>query len=165
MKFLCASCDEGMKLEGARGPHEGSLEATFRCPQCGYAIVLLTNPWETQLVQTLGVKIGGRVTPASPYEQLRSSLAQPSEEAAGGMGGENATPSCPFAAMLGQPEVNEVNTEDGPAWTAEARVRVERIPSFIRPMVQKAIERYAAEQGHRTITDAVMDEARSRLGM
>ncbi|MGH8059333.1 MAG: PCP reductase family protein [Candidatus Entotheonellia bacterium] len=163
MKFLCASCDEGMKLEGARGPHEGSLEATFRCPQCGYAVVLLTNPWETQLVQTLGVKIGGRATPASPYEQLRSSLAQSAEEAAGETGGQNAAPACPFAAMLGQPEATQA--EDGPAWTPEARVRVERIPSFIRPMVQKAIERYAAEQGHQTITDAVMDEARSRLGM
>jgi hypothetical protein len=50
-------------------------------------------------------------------------------------------------------------------WTEEAKVRVERIPSFIRPMVQKAIERYATEQGYPVITDAVMDEARSRLGM
>jgi len=125
--------------------------------------VLLTNPWETQLVQTLGVKIGGRATPASPYEQLRGSLAQPVEETAEAMGGESAAPGCPFAAMLGQPEATQ--TEDAPAWTPEARIRVERIPSFIRPMVQKAIERYAAEQGHLTITDAVMDEARTRLGM
>jgi hypothetical protein len=50
-------------------------------------------------------------------------------------------------------------------WTAEARSRIERIPSFIRPMAQKAIERYAEAQGHRTITEAVMDEARGALGM
>jgi hypothetical protein len=50
-------------------------------------------------------------------------------------------------------------------WTEDAKVRVERIPNFIRPMVQKAIERYATEQGYPVITDAVMDEARSKLGM
>ncbi len=70
MKFLCLSCDEGMKLEAAKGPDEGSLEATFVCPRCRYQVVMLTNPWETQLVQTLGVKIGGRAAPASPYEQV-----------------------------------------------------------------------------------------------
>jgi hypothetical protein len=32
-------------------------------------------------------------------------------------------------------------------------------------MVQRAIERYAMEQGHLSISDAIMDEARSRLGM
>ena len=32
-------------------------------------------------------------------------------------------------------------------------------------MVQRAIERYAMEQGYHLITDAIMDEARSRLGM
>jgi hypothetical protein len=32
-------------------------------------------------------------------------------------------------------------------------------------MVQRAIERYALEQGHPVITDNLMDEARSKLGM
>ncbi|OGL00484.1 MAG: protochlorophyllide oxidoreductase, partial [Candidatus Rokubacteria bacterium RIFCSPHIGHO2_02_FULL_69_13] len=46
------------------------------------------------------------------------------------------------------------------AWSGEAEARVERIPSFIRPMARKAIERYAEGKGYRTITEAVMDEAR-----
>ena len=51
-------------------------------------------------------------------------------------------------------------------WVDAAQVRLERIPSFIRPMVQRAIERYAIEQGYQLITDVIMDEARSRkLGM
>jgi proto-chlorophyllide reductase subunit len=50
-------------------------------------------------------------------------------------------------------------------WAATAKLRLERIPSFIRPMVQRAIERYALEQGYPLITDVIMDEARSRLGM
>jgi DNA-directed RNA polymerase subunit RPC12/RpoP len=163
MKFLCVRCDEGMKLEGSRGPREGSLEATFGCPRCGYKIVLLTNPWETQLVQSLGVKIGGRVAPMRPYTQVLSGVANPAEAFSGEADTGASTPTCPFADMLVQTESER--SADGVAWTEEARVRIERIPSFIRPMVQKAIERYALEQGHRTITDAVMDEARSRLGM
>ncbi len=164
MKFLCVSCDEGMRLEGARGPHEGSLEATFGCPRCGHKILMLTNPWETQLVSTLGVKIGGSATPASPYERVLSGLALPSEqrplerESAPGSG-----TACPFAGVVGQMEAGGAG--DGIRWSEEAMVRIDRIPSFIRSVVQRAIERYASEQGHRVITDAVMDEARSRLGM
>jgi hypothetical protein len=65
--------------------------------------------------------------------------------------------------MLGQAEPTELGM--GVLWTDTAKGRIERIPSFIRPMVQRAIERYALEQGHQMITDAIMDEARSRLGM
>jgi hypothetical protein len=32
-------------------------------------------------------------------------------------------------------------------------------------MVQRAIERYALEQGHQLISEGLMDEARSKLGM
>jgi DNA-directed RNA polymerase subunit RPC12/RpoP len=163
MKFLCLSCDEGMKLEATRGPREGSLEATFVCPRCRHKIIMLTNPWETQLVQTLGVKVGGRTTPVSPYEQVLGSLMQSEGDA---QGVDNAGPvssGCPFAGMLEQAEQTEA--APGIRWADGAKLRIERIPSFIRPMVQRAIERYAMEQGHRLITDAIMDEARSRLGM
>jgi hypothetical protein len=163
MKFLCLACDEGMKLETASGPRDGSLEATFVCPRCRYRVAMLTNPWETQLVQTLGVKVGGRATPASPYEQVLGSLARPESKAEGSGGHELTSAGCPFAGMLGQAEQTEPLA--GVLWTDAAKVRIERIPSFIRPMVQRAIERYALEQGHHLITDAIMDEARSRLGM
>jgi hypothetical protein len=163
MKFLCLSCDEGMKLEATSGPRQGSLEATFVCPRCRYKIVMLTNPWETQLVQTLGVKVGGRAAPARPYEQVFGSLVRPGSEAQGVDDADPPTSGCPFAGMLGQPEPTEPAA--GVQWTDEAKVRIDRIPSFIRPMVQRAIERYAMEQGHRLITDVIMDEARSRLGM
>jgi hypothetical protein len=163
MKFLCLSCDEGMKLEATRGPQEGSLEATFVCPRCRYKIVMLTNPWETQLVQTLGVKVGGRTTPASPYEQVLGSLVRSEIDAQGVDGSEDVSSGCPFAGTLGQSGQTVAMT--GIQWSDGAQLRIERIPSFIRPMVQRAIERYAMEQGHRLITDAIMDEARARLGM
>ena len=163
MKFLCLSCDEGMKLEAASGPREGSLEATFICPFCGYRVALLTNPWETQLVQTLGVRVGGRATPVSPYEQVFGSLGRSEGEAQGAEGGGPTSSACPFADMLGHAEPTESGA--GIRWSDTAKARIERIPSFIRPMVQRAIERYALEQGHQFITDVIMDEARSRLGM
>jgi hypothetical protein len=164
MKFLCVHCDEGMKLEAARGPDEGSLQATFICPQCRYKIVMLMNPWETQLVKTMGVKIGGGTASVAPYEQTLGSLSR-SWLAGVEENSENEAGSrCPFAGMLGQIE-EATSTRHGPLWTEEAIVRIERIPSFIRPMVQRAIERYAAERGHAIITDPVMDEARSSLGM
>jgi hypothetical protein len=55
--------------------------------------------------------------------------------------------------------------EPGITWSPEAAARVERIPSFIRPMAKKAIERFAEAQGHPVVTEAVMDEARGALGM
>jgi Proto-chlorophyllide reductase 57 kD subunit len=163
MKFLCLSCDEGMKLETASGPHDGSLEATFVCPRCCYRVAMLTNPWETQFVQTLGVKVGGRAAPASPYEQVLGSLVQSESEGQGAGGNEPTNPECPFADIFEQTE--QTASLSSVLWTDAARIRIERIPSFIRPMVQRAIERYALEQGYQLITDGIMDEARSKLGM
>jgi Proto-chlorophyllide reductase 57 kD subunit len=163
MKFLCLTCDEGMKLEGTSGPREGSLEAIFVCPRCRYKIVMLTNPWETQLVQSLGVKVGGRAVPASPYEHVLGNLERPGVDVQGVLDAEGASSGCPFAGMLGPAEQTEAAARM--QWTDTATVRIERIPSFIRPMVQRAIERYALEQGHQLITDAIMDEARAKLGM
>jgi DNA-directed RNA polymerase subunit RPC12/RpoP len=168
MKFLCLDCDEPMRLVRSDGPDEGSLTVTFRCPECGYRVAMLTNPFETQMVRSLGVKVGGQTEPAQPFEHLRASLAEPADigvtdhgesdpapEGAGGSG-------CPFAAMVaGQ-------AADAPAlvqWSPAAEARVNRIPAFIRPMARKAIERYAEGKGYPSITEAVMDEARGALGM
>ena len=163
MKFLCLACDEGMKLETASDPRDGSLEATFVCPSCRHRVAMLTNPWETQLVQTLGVKVGGRTAPASPFGQVLGSLLRSGGEAQESGSDEPTSPGCPFAEVVGQAEATE--SAGGVLWTDPAKGRIERIPSFIRPMVQRAIERYALEQGHQLITDAIMDEARARLGM
>ena len=69
MKFLCLDCDQPMKLHSTEGPEEGSLSVTFRCPECGFRVAMLTNPFETQMVRSLGVKVGGRTVPAEPFEK------------------------------------------------------------------------------------------------
>jgi hypothetical protein len=173
MKFLCMSCDEAMRLQSTAGPDEGSLTVTFGCPACGHRVAMLTNPWETQLVRTLGVKVGGRPAEAAPpLAEVRASLARQRASAfvedpapaAGGVGPAPAAadgPGCPFAAMI--PGAGAAG--DGPPWTPEAEVRAERIPAFIRPMAKQAIERFARERGYGTVTEAVMEEARGVLGM
>ena len=164
MKFLCLDCDQPMKLHGTEGPDEGSLTVTFRCPECGFRVAMLTNPFETQMVRSLGVKVGGRTVPAEPFEHLRSTMAGARPDAFEGGGGTSDTPGsgCPFAAALGE---NATAPPSAVAWTPEAEARLDRIPSFIRPMARRSIERFAEDKGYASITETVMDEARTVFGM
>jgi len=165
MKFLCLDCDQPMKLHGTEGPHEGSLSVTFRCPECGFRVAMLTNPFETQMVKSLGVKIGGRTAPPAPFEHLRASMAGARADVFEGepaAGGETSGPGCPFAGMLAE---GAAAPPPAVAWTPEAQARMERVPDFIRPMARKAIERYAEARGYARVTEQVMDEARGAFGM
>ena len=77
MKFLCIACDQAMRLAGTAGPESDSLTVTFSCPACGHRIAMLTNPWETQMVRTLGVKVGSPPVEApAPFAAVRASLAR-----------------------------------------------------------------------------------------
>jgi len=172
MKFLCLDCDEPMKLHSTEGPDEGSLAVTFRCPECGFRVAMLTNPFETQMVRSLGVKVGvGGATPPAPFEHVRTMMANPRADAfegdvakIGESQAETGTEAggCPFAVMVNE---GAAVTPSSVPWTSEAEARVERIPSFIRPMARRAIERFAAEHGYATIDETVMDEARGAFGM
>lgn len=160
MKFLCVLCDKPMLLDGVEGPHEGSVSAFFRCPECAHQIALLTNPWETQLVKSLGVRVGGRKDPAAPLEQVRTNLAA--------QGGPGDAPACPFSALVAEAEAREEGAPSVSApglWTPEAEARLERAPAFVRPMARRAIETFAEERGYERITDVVVEEARSEIGM
>ncbi len=168
MKFICLDCDQPMKLHSTEGPEEGSLTVTFRCPECGFRVAMLTNPFETQLVRSLGVSIGARPAPPAPFEHLRASMAEARDDAFAGPADAGATtagasgPGCPFAAMLNE------GTAPAPAaltWTPEAEARLARVPDVIRAMARRAVERYAEGKGYATVTEAVMDEARGVFGM
>jgi radical SAM protein with 4Fe4S-binding SPASM domain len=47
-------------------------------------------------------------------------------------------------------------------WTAEALERLERVPGFVRGMLSRRVETYAAEHGHREVTIDVMREVREQ---
>ena len=148
MKFLCIECDRQMLFEERQLPGDGTLAAAFRCPQCGRAVGLLTNPMETQLVASLGVKIGGTTIDPQPLETVRGMVATGRDDAFDDGKGEEGR-------------------EKGlaPAWSPEAQERLARVPNFVRGMVKKIYADYAKERGIVEITPAVMDSARSELGL
>jgi len=147
MKFLCVECDKQMVFEERQLPGDGTLAAAFRCPACGRVVAMLTNPMETQLVSSLGIKIGGRTIDEQPFETIRGMVAGGREgafEEGTGDGGRGT---------------------GGPQWSVDAQERLARVPTFVRGMVKKIYADYAKERGLAEITPAVMDRARSELGL
>ena len=145
MKFLCVECDRQMRFEERQLPGDGTLAAAFKCPACGRVVALLTNPMETQLVASLGVKIGGRTIDEQPLETVRSNVASGREDAF----------------------TDDAKRESGsaPTWSAEAQDRLARVPGFVRGMVKRIYADYAKQRGIAEITPAVMDTARTDLGL
>ena len=141
MKFLCVPCDKPMKLLEAAPPERGSVALTYSCPDCGYEFAMLTNPFETQLVSSLGVTIGSSADAGS---------------------GES---KCPFTGMLEGMAGAAAAEHDGFRWTEEARSRLQVIPEFVRPMAKTGIEKYARDKGYAEVNEKVLDEARQRFGM
>ena len=154
MKFLCLECDDVMDFAERQLPGDGTLTAVFSCNSCGREVAMLTNPMETQLVSSLGVKIGGREVPAQPLEMVRSSLEGGREGAfdiSGDIPRETSEPRAPAGQSVG--------------WSAEANERLEKVPSFVRGMVKRIYVDWAKENGVAEITPAVMDRARTELGL
>ena len=160
MKFLCIACDQPMKITRADPPDGGgSISAVFACPGCGHQIAMLTNAHETQLVQSLGVKIGPGETHAAAVAGAAATAAPTGAESAAARAEAGG---CPFAGMVAG---IEAENSDAISWTAEAEARLDNIPEFVRPMARQGIEHYARSNGHAVIDDAVMEEARGRFGM
>jgi proto-chlorophyllide reductase subunit len=105
MKFLCIPCDSPMKLQTVGPPEGGSLSVVYSCPECGYEMAMLTNPFETQLVQSLGVRIGpetgvgaSRAASASAGAPVPDARRSDDEETRR-IAATSAT-RCPFPAMM-----------------------------------------------------------------
>lgn len=170
MKFLCVACDEPMKLHEAGPPDRGSLAVVYGCPKCGHRIAMLTNPMETEMVRSLGVRIG----PAAAHYAAPGAgtggaegpaaapAGAPAAPATGGTAAERAAAGgCPFSGMVAEMEA----ARDGVTWTPEALSRLENIPDFVRPMARQGIEHYARSQGRAVVDEQVLDEARVQFGM
>ena len=181
MKFLCLPCDQVMAFAERQVPGDGTFAAVFACPGCGREMAMLANPMETQLVSSLGVKVGGRTLPEQPMELTRGGLsggradAFADEEDAGGVAagassptdgagassptdgaGASAGPGGTGAPVAGAPRV---------VWSEDAQERLTRVPSFVRGMVKRIYADWAREHGVATITPEVMDRARTELGL
>lgn len=164
MKFLCLECDEVMGFEERQIPGDGTLAAVFRCGTCGREMAMLTNPMETQLVSSMGVKIGGREVPEQPMELVRSNLAGGRDEAFEEGHEAESGPASGDAAIL--PRAQAAPDRPGRvAWSPEALERLERVPRFVRGMVKRIYTDYAREHGISELTPSLMDRARSDLGL
>jgi hypothetical protein len=140
MKFLCVPCDSPMKLQTVGPPERGSLSVVYACPECGYEMAMLTNPYETQVVASLGVRIG----PEKPDTK------------------------CPFTAMIPAMEGAQPGQSADPIpvrWTSGAEARLANIPEFVRPMARTGIERFAQERGAHEVDETILDAARDFFGM
>lgn len=152
MKFLCIPCDSPMKLQAVGPPARGSLSIVYACPECGYEMAMLTNAYETQIVQSLGVQIG-------PDSAARATSAS-------GAG-------CPFTAMIpatdsapgAEARPGLSGAADAVRWTAAAEARLANIPSFVRPMARTGIEQFARERGVVEVDEQTLDAARDFFGM
>jgi proto-chlorophyllide reductase subunit len=146
MKFLCVPCDSPMKLQTVGPPERGSLSITYSCPECGYEMAMLTNAYETQVVQSLGVRIGPEGDQAASSES--------------GSG-------CPFTAMIPGTDAQrrEIGEPIPVRWTAAAEARLANIPAFVRPMARTGIEKFARENGALEVDEKILDAAREFFGM
>ena len=147
MKFLCVPCDTPMKLRTVGPPERGSLSVVYTCPECDYEIAMLTNVYETQVVQSLGVRIG----PATDAAAATAS------------GGK-----CPFPGMIPSSEGTGEHRADEPApvrWTAAAEARLTNIPEFVRPMAKTGIEKFARDRGAHEVDEQILDAAKDFFGM
>ena len=149
MKFLCVPCDTPMKLQTVSPPDRGSLSVVYSCPECGYEMAMLTNAYETQVVQSLGVRIGPGAQDGAP--------------AASGSG-------CPFSGMVatetrGSEIQEQVAAPVAVRWTSAAEARLANIPAFVRPMARTGIEQFARERGVLEVDEQILDAARDFFGM
>jgi hypothetical protein len=163
MKFLCVPCDSPMKLQTVGPPERGSLSVVYACPECGYEMAMLTNAYETQVVQSLGVRIGPGAGPGDEAGGLRAAGTSAGlTEAAAEVGGR-----CPFSAMIpGSDQASARAGDPAPVrWTAAAEARLEKVPAFVRPMARTGIEQFAREKGSLEVNEHILDQARDFFGM
>ena len=159
MKFLCVPCDSPMKLQSVGPPEAGSLSVVYSCPECGYEMAMLTNAYETQLVQSLGVRIG-------PDNGVGASSGASA-------GAPTSSGRCPFPAMMpavegtleGAEHAVSTSQEAPVRWTSGAEARLANIPAFVRPMARTGIERFARERGALEVDETILDAAKDFFGM
>ena len=140
MKFLCIECDERMDFEDREVPGDGTFGASFKCPKCGRRIAMLANPMESQLMEALGVEIGGRTLDAEPMQFVEKAMVTRDDAIAKPSG---------------------VRT----VWSEAGKERLERVPTFVRGMVKRIYTDWALEHGIEQITPEIMDRARTELGL
>lgn len=181
MKFVCLNCETYMNLEKVEKPGESSLGVFFGCPSCNAKFSMVTNAGETNMMNSLGLKLSPKAEPAASLDGLRAlgrngqtASAPMPNPAAPAIAATATSPAkapekasgCPFSAMVAEMGLTNSGKpmNSGPAeftWTADAKEKLDRLPAFVKPMVQASVEGYARKQGFKSITLQVMDDAKN----
>lgn len=164
--FGCPSC--GAKFSMVTNPGETQMVSSLGVQLGGRTAAV--QPFEMtrgtlkeeaqagagQMAAYLNEKIqGGQPAPAGV---TASSPAKAGEKSGG----------CPFSAMVaemgltsGTKPSNGGTATSECTWSADAKEKLERLPAFVKPMVQSSVEAYARKQGYTTITLQVMDDSKN----
>ena len=170
MKFVCLNCETYMSLEKVEKPGEGSLGVYFGCPSCNAKFSMVTNAGETNMMNSLGLKLNAKAeTPDPMVASLAEKMqkAQPAAMAAGAPAktGEKTGSGCPFSAMVAEMGLTNsgkpANGGSELTWTPDAKEKLDRLPAFVKPMVQASVETYARKQGFTSVTLQVMDDSKN----
>lgn len=170
MKFVCLNCETYMNLEKVEKPGEGSLGVFFGCPSCNAKFSMVTNAGETKMMDSLGLKLNPRAETPDPIVAAladKMQKAQPVTAAASApaKAGEKTGGGCPFSAMVADMGLtNSGKPANGPSqftWTLDAKEKLDRLPAFVKPMVQSSVEAYARKNGFKSITLQVMDDSKN----
>ena len=173
MKFVCLNCETYMGLEKVEKPGEGSLGVYFGCPSCNAKFSMVTNAGETNMMNSLGLKLNAKTeTPdpmvASLAEKMQKAQPAAMTATAPAKTGEKTGSGCPFSAMVAEMGLTNsgkpANGGSGASeftWTGDAKEKLDRLPAFVKPMVQASVEAYARKQGFKSITLQVMDDSKN----
>ena len=169
MKFLCVDCDAQMTSVEQRSPGDGTLALVFRCPECEREVAMLANPMETQMVNSLCVKVGPTGSRAGPTAAGEPGGGMEAADAAGAAHPGGPVSGPPFGMVRSRLRPGEAGQKaegaPGPAWNADAEARLARVPGFVRGMVRQLYAEWAWQRGIAEITPDVMDRARGDLDL
>ncbi|MCP9438608.1 MAG: PCP reductase family protein [Nitrospira sp.] len=169
MKFVCLTCETYMALEKVEKPEEGSLGVFFGCPSCNAKFSMVTNAGETNMMNVLGLKLGARAETTDPTLASLADKVQKAKSAVSAAPSKTegkTTSGCPFSAMVAEMGLTSSGKPANSGlseftWTPDAKEKLDRLPAFVKPMVQSSVEAYARKQGFKTITLQVMDDSKN----
>ena len=168
--FACPSCNA--KFSMVTNPGETQMVSSL-----GVQLGGRTAPAEPLEMTRSGLKeeVEAGKSQMAAYLNEKIHGGQPAKgsgaETPGASGQQEASTSegCPFSAMVAQMGLTgsgsgaDVPTETATAltWTPDAKERLEKLPSFVQPMVRSSVEMFARKQGYTTVTLQVMDDSKN----
>ncbi len=179
MKFLCVPCDEQMKLKHALGPDGGSVALVYSCPACSAEMAMMTNPHETQVVGSLGVRIGpetgddaAAASSKCPFTGMLAEMGMSTSATVAAAATAATRPIDGGAGGIARDGVSggirggvAGTVPSGIRWTDEARERLANIPDIVRTSAVAGIEKFALDHGYDEVDAAVLERARSFFGI